>query len=58
MDDLSKKKPQDSSKVNIHEEYEVDYWCKTFNCTKLQLKKAVDEVGVSKDKIKKYLSNH
>ena len=27
-DDKSKTRPQDASKVNVHEPYEVEYWTK------------------------------
>ncbi len=45
-DDKSKTRPQDSSRVNVHEPYEVEYWCKHFGCTKQQLVDAVKKVGV------------
>lgn len=54
-DDLSKKRPQDASKVNVNEQWEVQYWCKEFNCTPEQLKKAVDAVGVSAEKVRQHL---
>ena len=28
MDDLKNKGPQDRSKINMHEDYEVKYWTK------------------------------
>ena len=46
-DDKTKTAPQDSSRVNIHEDYEVRYWCQRFNCTSEELKTAVNKVGVS-----------
>jgi hypothetical protein len=33
-DDLTKRGPQDASKVNINEPWEVNWWCAKFNCTK------------------------
>lgn len=36
-DDKTKKGPTDASKVNVHEDYEVQYWCKKFGCTQLFL---------------------
>lgn len=44
-DDLTRKAPQDASKVNVNETYEVVYWCKKFGCTEAQLKAAVKAVG-------------
>lgn len=47
MDDKTKTRPQDSSRINMNEDYEVAYWTKKFGCTKQQLQSAVDKVGVS-----------
>lgn len=54
-DDLSKKRPQDSSKINVHEDWEVRYWCKEFGCTETQLKAAVKAVGVSASDVRRHL---
>ena len=32
-DDKSKTRPQDASRVNINEQYEVEYWSKKFGVT-------------------------
>ncbi|MFL6650273.1 MAG: DUF3606 domain-containing protein, partial [Sulfurifustaceae bacterium] len=29
-DDLKIKQPQDPTKINVHESWEVNYWCKKF----------------------------
>lgn len=39
--------PHDDGHVNIHEDYEIEYWTKQFGCTKEQLLRAVTKVGVS-----------
>lgn len=44
-DDLTKKGPADASRVNLHETWEVEYWCKKFGCTAAQLIAAVHAVG-------------
>ncbi|MCW3077746.1 MAG: hypothetical protein JWO32_2355 [Bacteroidetes bacterium] len=54
-DDKNKKNPQDSSRININEDYEVQYWTNKFNCSKEELRKAVDAVGVSAEKVENYL---
>jgi len=54
-DDKSKRRPQDASRVNIHEPYEVEYWCEKFGCTKPQLIDAVQKVGVMADDVEKEL---
>ncbi|MGO4700306.1 DUF3606 domain-containing protein [Dyella sp. 2RAB6] len=53
-DDLSKRGPQDAAKVNIHEDWEVRYWCKAFGCTEQQLKAAVKTVGVSAAAVRRH----
>lgn len=55
MDNLQIKEPVDGSKINLHEPYEVNYWCKKFGCTVAKLQEAVHAVGVSKAKVKEYL---
>ena len=54
-DDKSKTQPQDSSKVNVHEQYEVEYWSKKFGVTPDQLKTAVSRVGTSAAKVEQDL---
>lgn len=54
-DDKTKKRPQDSSRINIHEPYEVNYWCDALGCTEVKLKAAVKAVGDSAAAVKKYL---
>jgi len=55
-DDKKKTGPADDSRVNIHQDYEVAYWCKKFGCTKAQLAAAVKAAGVSVAAVKKHLS--
>ena len=54
-DDLTKKRPLDASRVNVHEPWEVEYWCKRFGCTKAQLVQAVNAVGTSSSAVERYL---
>ena len=55
MDNLQIKEPVDGSRINLHEKYEVNYWCKKFNCTVAKLQEAVHAVGVSAAKVQAYL---
>ena len=55
-DDISKKQPQDASKVNVHEQYEVEYWTRKFGVTPDQLKAAVSRVGTSAAKVEQDLN--
>ena len=40
-DDLKKRVAQDRSRVNLHEDYEVQYWAKKWGVSKEQLAAAV-----------------
>ncbi len=44
-DDPSKRGPADRSRINIHEPYEVRYWCDALGCTEQQLRNCVQRVG-------------
>jgi hypothetical protein len=56
MDDLKKKGPQDRSKINMHEAYEVKYWTKELGVNKEQLQKLVDKVGNSAAAVREELA--
>jgi hypothetical protein len=55
-DDLNKRRPQDASRINIHEPWEVKWWCAKLGCTKSQLEAAVKKVGTSAAAVKKHLA--
>jgi hypothetical protein len=46
-DDLNKRGPQDASRVNVNEEWELRYWTKKLGVTEEELKAAVEKVGVN-----------
>lgn len=54
-DDLSKKRPQDASKISLTESWEVAYWCKVLNVNEATLKAAVKAVGHSASAVRRYL---
>ncbi len=54
-DNLHLKIPQDCSKISTTEDWEVDYWTKTLDCTKQELIDAVKAVGHSTERVKIYL---
>ena len=54
-DDLSKKGPSDSNKININEDWERRYWAKLFGVTEAELTEAVEAVGSQAQTVKKYL---
>ena len=49
-DDLTNRGPSDRSKVNVHEDWEVRWWCSKWNVTKAQLVAAVNAVGTTSAK--------
>ncbi|MBN1335627.1 MAG: DUF3606 domain-containing protein [Deltaproteobacteria bacterium] len=57
-DDLTKRRPQDASRVNLSQPYEVAWWCSQFGCTEAQLRAAVAAVGVSADAVRAYLARN
>ncbi|WP_418123332.1 DUF3606 domain-containing protein [Chryseobacterium sp. PTM-20240506] len=54
-DDLSKRRPQDATKINVNESWELDYWSEELGVTKERLKEAVRAVGTSVQDVKLYL---
>ncbi len=54
-DDKSNRGPQDRSRINVNEDYELDYWSKKFGVTREQLKEAVKAVGVGADAVEAHL---
>lgn len=54
-DDLSKKRPQDASKISLTEAWEVAYWCKELGVTEAKLREAVKAVGHSAAAVRRYL---
>ncbi|MDD1020717.1 DUF3606 domain-containing protein [Pseudomonas sp. TNT2022 ID1048] len=54
-DDLTKTGKADRDKVNVNQSHELRDWSKKLGVTEDQLKKAVKEVGVYADDVKKHL---
>ena len=54
-DNKSKTRPQDSSRINIHETYEVQYWTEALGISKEELTKVVQEVGTSAEAVRQAL---
>lgn len=54
-DDKTKRRPQDAARINIHEPYEVNWWCHELGVTEAQLRAAVAAVGVSADAVRRHL---
>jgi hypothetical protein len=47
--------PLDAKSINVNDPYEMKLWIKTFECTEVQLKRAVKAVGTSGKAIRKHL---
>ena len=54
-DDRKKKGPQDASRVNVHESWEVEYWTKRLGVTPAKLKETVQKVGPMVKDVQKHL---
>ncbi len=57
-DDKSKQGPQDRSRINVNERYELDYWSNMFGVTPKDLKRAVEKVGVNAKDVERELKSH
>jgi hypothetical protein len=55
MDNLTKKKQPDRSKINLSENFEVKYWLKALAVSKDELVRAIDKVGNSAAAVRKEL---
>lgn len=55
-DNLQKAGPQDRSRINTSERWEVDYWTKELNVSSDELERAVKAVGPSVNAVRAYLN--
>ena len=54
-DDTSKRGPQDRRRINLSEDYEVQYWSQKFRVPPERLREAVHKVGNSPEAVEKEL---
>ncbi|MGK2908712.1 MAG: DUF3606 domain-containing protein [Sphingobium sp.] len=54
-DDKTLRSPQDSSRIALGEDYEVEYWTKKFGVSRDKLADAVKAVGNSAEAVGDYL---
>ncbi|MDH0090262.1 MAG: DUF3606 domain-containing protein [Achromobacter mucicolens] len=54
-DDLSKRGPQDRSRINVNEPHELRYWTQALGVTESQLREAVKAVGPSATAVREHL---
>lgn len=55
MDDLHIKRPEDPTKINIHEDWELNYWSRELHISKDELIEIVKKVGVYVSDVKEEL---
>jgi hypothetical protein len=54
-DDKRQRAPQDAARINVHEDYEVQYWTKELGVSKERLEQLVKDRGVSADAVRQAL---
>jgi hypothetical protein len=55
MNETNKHVPLDPEKININEEFELNFWSNEFKVSKEQLMEAIDSVGSFPGAVKYYL---
>jgi len=56
-DDFRKRGPEDRSRINVNEPWELKYWSKTLGVTPDRLKEVVRQVGARTEDVEQYLSS-
>jgi hypothetical protein len=46
-DNLKRKRPEDATKINVNQRWELEYWSRKLGASKEKLKQAVKAVGPS-----------
>lgn len=54
-DNLDITSPEDPTKINIHQDWELDYWSKTLGVSEEEIIIAVNTVGVMVANVKNHL---
>lgn len=54
-DDLTRKKPEDPTKINLNQSWEIKYWTNKLGVSEQQLRNAVRAVGSLVVDVKRYL---
>jgi len=56
-DDRSKAGPADRSRINVHQDHEVQYWTNALGVSELELREAVKAAGPSAEKVRALLES-
>ncbi len=51
-DNLKRRRPEDSNRVNLAQPYEVSYWTQTLGLTENELRRIVEDVGTNVEAVK------
>ena len=54
-DNLNDRGPQDRSRINVNEPWELQYWTRRFGVSEEQLRTAVNTAGTSVEAVGKHL---
>lgn len=54
-DDLSNRGPQDRTRINLNEPYELRYWTQALGVDEARLRAAIAAAGPSVEAVRKYL---
>lgn len=54
-DDTSKRGPGDAQRIDVNEDYEVEYWTRVLGVSEEKLRETVKNVGVMADDVRKAL---
>lgn len=57
-DNLKRRVPEDPTKININQKWEIEYWCDRFHCSERMLREAVRAVGPMVKDVKEWLKQH
>lgn len=57
MEEVLRRRPQEAARINVHEPWEINWWCTQFKCTKAQLENAVKVAGNSVPAVRKYFGH-
>jgi hypothetical protein len=55
MDSKNNVGSPDRGRINIHENYEVEYWTKTLGISAEELRKAVETAGTSAEAVREHI---
>ena len=55
-DDLRSRDGRDRTRINVNEEWELQYWSEKFGCSENDLRAAVNAVGTSADAVQNHLA--